>query len=297
MREIAIRIREDLTGNVRPAILTLLAAVALVLLIACSNVANLLTARFAGRRREIALRAALGAKRARIVRLFLFESLLLSALGAIAGLGVARLCLDILPALGATNLPLDGDVTITPAVLWATASVALATGVLMGIYPALQAARPSASDALKDGGRGVSGARTPQSRALGARRMSGVAVADAARRRRAADRQFRESPPSGAGIRPRAGVDRRRLAPGVALSRRQRAAAVPATSPRRLARVAGHRIGRARRRRGAHRHRLERAVRPRRRTGSAAPRTSVGAHAVGLARLFRDDVDSGGGGA
>src|SRR5262249_8243234 len=154
---------EDLTGNVRPALLTLLAAVALVLLIACSNVANLLTARFAGRRREIALRAALGARRARIVRLFLFESLLLSALGAIAGLGVARLCLDMLPALGATNLPLDGDVTITPAVLWATASVALATGVLMGIYPALQAARPGASDAgnvLSGGGRGVPGART-----------------------------------------------------------------------------------------------------------------------------------------
>ncbi len=161
LRESAIGIREDLTGSVRPAILTLLAAVALVLLIACSNVANLLTARFAGRRREIALRAALGARRARIVRLFLFESLLLSALGAIAGLGVARLGLDILPALGATNLPLDGDVTITPAVLWATAWVALAIGVLMGIYPALQATRPSASDALKDGGRGVSGARTP----------------------------------------------------------------------------------------------------------------------------------------
>jgi putative ABC transport system permease protein len=159
LREIVIGIREDLTGNVRPAILTLLAAVALVLLIACSNVANLLTGRFAGRRREIALRAALGARRARIVRLFLFESLLLSALGA---LGVARVCLDILPALGATNLPLDGDVTITPAVLWATASVALATGVLMGIYPALQAARPSANDALKAGGRGISGARTQQ---------------------------------------------------------------------------------------------------------------------------------------
>src|SRR5499426_4031646 len=156
VRTIAIGIREDLTGDVRPALLTLLAAVALVLLIACSNVANLLTARFTGRRREIALRTALGARPARIVRLFLFESLLLSALGAIAGLGVARLCLDLLPALGAANLPLDGDVTITPAVLWATASVALATGVLMGIYPALQAARPSATDAgnvLRDGGR------------------------------------------------------------------------------------------------------------------------------------------------
>src|SRR5262245_16273518 len=161
VRTIAIGIREDLTGDVRPAILTLLAAVALVLLIACSNVANLLTARFAGRQREIALRAALGARRARIVRLFLFESLLLSALGAIAGLGVARLGLHILPVVGVTNLPLDGDVAITPAVLWATAAVALATGALMGIYPALQAARPSASDALKDGGRGVSGARTP----------------------------------------------------------------------------------------------------------------------------------------
>jgi len=159
LHETVIGLREDLTGNVRPAILTLLAAVALVLLIACSNVANLLTARFAGRRREIALRAALGAGRVRIVRLFLLESLTLSGLGAIAGLGVARLCLEMLPAFGATNLPLDGVVTITPAVVWATASIALASGLLMGIYPAVQAARPSASDALKDGGRGVSGAR------------------------------------------------------------------------------------------------------------------------------------------
>ena len=98
---------------------------ALVLLIACSNVANLLTARFAGRRREIALRGALGAGRGRIVRLFLVESVMLSMAGAAAGVGVGHVCLQILPSIGAVNLPVDGAVTLTQPVLWATAGVAL----------------------------------------------------------------------------------------------------------------------------------------------------------------------------
>jgi putative ABC transport system permease protein len=141
-RERLVPIREDLTGSVRPAILTLFAAVALVLLIACSNVANLLTARFTGRRREIALRGALGAGVGRIVRLFLIESVMLSAAGAAAGVALAAVCLRALPSIGAVNLPLDADVTVTGPVLWATLAVALITGVLMGLYPAIQAARP-----------------------------------------------------------------------------------------------------------------------------------------------------------
>jgi predicted permease len=147
--EIAIPIREDLTGNVRPAMMTLLAAVALVLLIACSNVANLLTARFAGRRREIAVRAALGAERTRIVRLFLIESVLLSVTGAAAGVAMAAASLELLPDLVA-NLPLDGKATVLQQpVLWMTIAVAVLTGLLMGVYPALQAAKPAPADVLR----------------------------------------------------------------------------------------------------------------------------------------------------
>jgi putative ABC transport system permease protein len=152
-------IREDLTGTFKPAMVTLLAAVALVLLIACSNVANLLTARFVGRRREIALRGALGAGRAQIVRLFLIESVMLSLLGAVAGILLAQLALTTLPFIAAANLPLDEGAGVNQQVLAFTILVALATGILMGLYPATQAARPSPGDALKDGGRGVAGAR------------------------------------------------------------------------------------------------------------------------------------------
>jgi putative ABC transport system permease protein len=152
-----VPVREDLTGTFRPAMLTLLAAVALVLLIACSNVANLLTARFVGRRREIALRGALGAGRAQIVRLFLIESTMLSVAGAAAGLAIAGFTLQTLPFITAANLPLDDGVGLNREVLAFTVALALATGLLMGLYPAMQAARPSPVDALKDAGRGVSG--------------------------------------------------------------------------------------------------------------------------------------------
>jgi predicted permease len=154
-----VPLREDLTGNFRPAMLTLLAAVALVLLIACSNVANLLTARFVGRRREIALRGALGAGRAQIVRLFLFESVLLSLVGAGVGIAFAQVGLRTLPFIADANLPLDDGATVSAQVLGFTVLIALATGFLMGVYPAVQAARPSPGDALKDGGRASTGAR------------------------------------------------------------------------------------------------------------------------------------------
>src|SRR5436305_9700909 len=98
---------EDVTGNLRPAFVTLVAAVAFVLLIACSNVANLLLVRFSGRRREIALRMAMGASRRSVVRLFLFESLLVSVLAGIAGAFLAWQLVPFVPKMAANFLPFD----------------------------------------------------------------------------------------------------------------------------------------------------------------------------------------------
>src|SRR3989454_5811922 len=103
---------EDVTGNLRPAFVTLLAAVAFVLLIACSNVANLLLVRFTGRRREIALRMALGASRASGLRLFIFESLLVSILAAVVGTGLAWQLVPLVPKMAANFLPFDPGTNI-----------------------------------------------------------------------------------------------------------------------------------------------------------------------------------------
>src|SRR5947208_15578754 len=102
---------EDVTGNLRPAFATLLAAVAFVLLIACSNVANHLLVRFSGRRREIALRMAIGASRAGIVRLFVFESLLVSVLAGLAGAFLAWQLVPLVPKMAANFLPFDPETT------------------------------------------------------------------------------------------------------------------------------------------------------------------------------------------
>ncbi len=150
---------EDTTGNLRPAFATLLAAVAFVLLIACSNVANLLLVRFSGRRREIALRMAIGASRASVVRLFVFESLLVSVLAGIAGAFLAWQIVPIVPKMAANFLPFDPDtpVELSLGVLGFTIVMSVLTGVAMGIYPALQSARVDLVDGLKEGGRGTSG--------------------------------------------------------------------------------------------------------------------------------------------
>src|SRR5437764_4025861 len=103
---------EDTTGNLRPAFATLLTAVAFVLLIACSNVANLLLVRFSGRRREIALRMALGASRASVLRLFMFESLLVSVIAGIAGALLASYVVPIVPKMAANFLPFDPDTRV-----------------------------------------------------------------------------------------------------------------------------------------------------------------------------------------
>src|SRR6266536_2298685 len=150
---------EDVTGNLRPAFATLLAAVAFVLLIACSNVANLLLVRFSGRRREIALRMAIGASRTGIVRLFVFESLLVSLLAGIVGAVLAWQLVPLVPKMAANVLPFDPStrVNLSFPVLGFTVGLSLLTGLLMGIYPAFQSSHGDLVDGLKEGGRGVSG--------------------------------------------------------------------------------------------------------------------------------------------
>jgi putative ABC transport system permease protein len=150
---------EDTTGNLRPAFVILLTAVAFVLLIACSNVANLLLVRFSGRRREIALRMAIGASRRSVVRLFVFESLLVSVIAGIAGALLAWYVVPIVPKMAANFLPFDPDtrVQLSLGVLGFTIVMSILTGVAMGIYPALQTSRADLVGGLKEGGRGTSG--------------------------------------------------------------------------------------------------------------------------------------------
>ena len=150
---------EDVTGDLRPAFATLLAAVAFVLLIACSNVANLLLVRFSGRRREIALRMALGASRASVLRLFVFESLLVSVLAGLAGAFLAWQLVPLVPKMAANFLPLEPDyhVGLSLPLLGFTVALSILTGLAMGIYPALQSSRADLVEGLKEGGRGSSG--------------------------------------------------------------------------------------------------------------------------------------------
>jgi predicted permease len=151
---------EDVNGNLRPAFATLLAAVAFVLLIACSNVANLLLVRFSGRRREIALRVALGASRTSVLRLFVFESLLVSVFAGIIGAFLAWQLVPLVPKITANVLPLEPDYTgpgLSIAMLGFTIALSILTGLAMGFYPAMQSSRADLIDGLKEGGRGSSG--------------------------------------------------------------------------------------------------------------------------------------------
>ena len=148
---------EDATGQLRPAFLTLLGAVAFVLLIACSNVANLLLVRFTGRRREIALRVALGASRGSVVRLFVIESLLLSLIAGVLGILLALWGLPLVPKLAGQNVPLESATALHLPVLAFTLFVSLAVGLFTGTYPALQSSKLDLVNGLKEGGRGVSG--------------------------------------------------------------------------------------------------------------------------------------------
>ena len=153
-----VPMRDATTGEVRTALLVLFGAVALVLLIACANVANLLLARAAGRQRELAIRSAMGANRGRVVRQLLTESVLLAGCGGILGLGLGAAGVRGLLVLVPSNIPRVTDATgaaiVIPALDWRvmafTIGVSLLTGLLFGLFPALHTSKPDLVSTLKE---------------------------------------------------------------------------------------------------------------------------------------------------
>jgi predicted permease len=152
-------LRDHLTGRFRRGLIILLCAVGGVLLIACTNLSNLLLARGAARRKEVAVRSALGASRARLVRQFLTESLILSGCGALLGIGMAWLAVRYVASIDTISMPLLRSTTIDDSALLFTALIAVATGIVFGMVPALQASGTNESESLKDTGRGMSGSK------------------------------------------------------------------------------------------------------------------------------------------
>jgi predicted permease len=153
----AVRLDQEIAGVFRPGLFALFGASALLLLIACLNVANLLLARATARRREVAVRAAIGASRGRLVRLFFTESLVLAAMGAAVGLAVAVLSVKALLAWSPIDIPRARDIGVGAGVFAFAIVAAAVTAVVFGIVPALTMSRANLNEALGEGAKGSSG--------------------------------------------------------------------------------------------------------------------------------------------
>jgi putative ABC transport system permease protein len=153
-----VSLLDQMVGTIRPALVTLLFAVGVVVLIVCANIANLLLVRASIREREVAIRTALGAGRARLIMQMLAESLVLALTGGGLGLLLAYLAIPAIKTLGANSIPRVADVSIDGLVLAFTLAASLVTGVIFGMVPAWLASRAGAGPALKEGGRSSVGA-------------------------------------------------------------------------------------------------------------------------------------------
>jgi len=150
-------LQEILVRNVRTSLVMLLAAVALVLLIACANVGNLLFARSLGRSKELAIRTALGAGRARVFQQLIIEAIVLATAGGAVGLLIARVSLAASATLLANQVPRADEISVDARVMLFALAVSILTGILAGVLPAIRAGRADVNDALKEGGRSDAG--------------------------------------------------------------------------------------------------------------------------------------------
>lgn len=150
-------LRDEVVGGIRPALVVFMSAVALVLLVACGNVANLMLARAAARTREVAVRISLGAGRRRLIRQLLTESLFLAIVGGTLGLALAAWGVGAIKAMRPGNLPRFDEIALDWRVVAFTVGVSILTGLVFGLAPALQAGRGDVRSALQAGGRGASG--------------------------------------------------------------------------------------------------------------------------------------------
>ncbi len=149
--------REAIVGDARPTLMLLLGAVALILLIACTNVANLVLARSAARRLELTIRVAIGAGRGRLARQLLTENIVLASLGALVGLGLAYVVITALPAFGPTGVPRLREVTVDRLVVTFAAGLAIVTGLGFGLWPVRRVGRVDVVGDLKESGRSATG--------------------------------------------------------------------------------------------------------------------------------------------